>query len=254
MTAPLRIGFVPGVIPDKWARIWREREPGSSLELVALGEVDDPRAGIDTHELDMCFLRLPVDQAGLHLIPLYEEVPVVVVGTEHPAAAYDELSLADLAAEQLVLGVVPNWEEVRTATPLPFGPMTTKDAIEVVASGTGIAIVPLSIARLHHRKDVVHRPVSDVEATRVGLAWLVENEDPRLETFIGIVRGRRATSTRGAGAVPEKQKKLAARKAGPKKTDTAKSDSERSGQRKQQARRPAGKATARAKQKRRGRR
>lgn len=248
MTAPLRIGFVPGVIPDKWTRIWREREPGSPLELVALTEDDDPRSSIESHELDMCFLRLPVDQTGLHLIPLYEEVPVVVVGIEHPAAAYDELSLADLAAEQLVLGEVPDWEQIRTATPLPFGPMTTKDAIEVVASGTGIAIVPMSIARLYHRKDVVHRPVIDMEVTRIGLAWLVENKDLRLETFIGIVRGRRATSTRGTGAPPVKQKKLAARKAGPKKPAAEKSG------RGKQPRRPTGKAAVRAKKARKGRR
>jgi hypothetical protein len=81
---------------------------------------------------------------------------------------------------------------------LDFPEMTVKEAFEVVASGTGMAIVPMSVARLHHRKDLVHRPVTDVAPTRIGLAWLVDNDDDRLDRFIGVVRGRRETSSRGA--------------------------------------------------------
>jgi hypothetical protein len=76
--------------------------------------------------------------------------------------------------------------------------MTTKQAISVVATGSGIVVVPLSVARLHHRKDVVHRPVTDVAPSRIGLAWRVDDGDPRIEEFIGIVRGRTERSTRGA--------------------------------------------------------
>ena len=173
----------------------------------------------------MCFVRLPVEREGLHLIPLYEELAVVVVPLEHPVAAYDELPLADLADEQLVAGEVEGWDEIATATPLDFPEMTVKEAFEVVASGTGIAIVPMSVARLHHRKDLVHRPVTDVAPTQIGLAWLVDNEDDRLERFIGVVRGRRETSSRG-DQQPEPAAKKAkrstaakpAKKAQPKRT------------------------------------
>jgi DNA-binding transcriptional LysR family regulator len=71
-----------------------------------------------------------------------------------------------------------------------------RDAVEVVASGTGIVIVPMSIARLHHRKDTAYRPVVDLPPTKVGLAWLVDNDDERVQTFIGIVRGRSERSSR----------------------------------------------------------
>ena len=187
---------MPGVTPDKWARIWREREPGIPLELT-LVEEPDQESVLRGGAADMCFVRLPVDRDGLHLIPLYEELAVVVVPIEHPVAAYDEVPLADLADEQLVAGDVEGWDAVATATPLDFPEMSVKEAFEVVASGTGMAIVPMSVARLHHRKDLTHRPVVDVPPTQVGLAWLVDNEDDRLEHFIGVVRGRRATSSRG---------------------------------------------------------
>jgi DNA-binding transcriptional LysR family regulator len=82
------------------------------------------------------------------------------------------------------------------AEQLAWPTMTVRDAIEVVASGTGVVIVPMSVARLHHRKDTEYRPVTDLSPTTVGLSWLVENDDPRVQTFIGIVRGRTERSSR----------------------------------------------------------
>lgn len=188
-----RVGFVTGATPDKWARTWRDRSR-ESLELVPVTEAEQ-EAVLREGQVDMCLVRLPIDRDGLHCIPLYEEQPVVVMGHEHLLSLLDEVSLADLAEEQLVLPHRSGWTP--SAEQLSWPEMSEKDAVEVVASGTGVAIVPMSIARLHHRKDVVHRPVVDVEPTTVGLAWLVDSDDPRLQTFIGIVRGRTANSSRG---------------------------------------------------------
>ncbi|MDN5896536.1 MAG: LysR family substrate-binding domain-containing protein [Nocardioides sp.] len=210
MKPPLRIAFVPGVTPDKWARIWRERYRDVPIELTPVGEADQRRVLFED-EADMCFVRLPVDKDGLHLIRLYDEAPVVVVGLDHPVAAYDEIPLADLVDEQLVVGDVPGWEEMHAADPLPFPEMSLGEAFEVVATGTGMAIVPMSVARLHHRKDLVSRPVLDVPETSVGLAWRVELDDERAQDFIGVVRGRRANSSRGRSRTETAPKK------GPKK-------------------------------------
>jgi DNA-binding transcriptional LysR family regulator len=188
-----RIGFVTGATPDKWARVWRERER-EQLELVPVTE-EEQEALLRSGEVSMALVRLPVDRDGLHCIPLYEEVPVAVMGREHLLSLLDEVALADLAEEQLVLPHPSGWRPA--VEQLAWPPMSAKDAIETVAAGTGVAIVPLSVARLHHRKDVVHRPVTDLDPTTVGLAWPVDDEDPRIQTFIGIVRGRTANSSRG---------------------------------------------------------
>jgi DNA-binding transcriptional LysR family regulator len=189
-----RVGFVAGATPDKWARIWRERFPRQPLELVPLDQ-DAQESGLRAGELDMCLVRLPVDRSGLHCIPLYDEVPVAVVGAEHVATVVEELTLADLTDEQLVLPHPSGWTP--TAEQLDWPPMGVAEAVEVVASGTGVAIVPMSLARLHQRKDTAYRPVTDLPPTTVGLAWLVDNEDPRVQSFIGIVRGRTERSSRG---------------------------------------------------------
>ena len=178
---PFRVGFVPGVMPGKWERVWRERMR-RPLELVTI-EVAEQEQALREGRVDMCLVRGEVDRDVFHLIPLYREVPVVVVPADHPVTAYDEIDVAALADEYDVLREHPD--------------LSTKQAVETVAAGTGIVVVPMSLARLHHRKDVEFRPVTGVEESPVGLAWLRERDDPDIQAFIGIIRGRTPRSTRG---------------------------------------------------------
>ncbi|WP_205472274.1 LysR substrate-binding domain-containing protein [Nocardioides sp. SYSU D00038] len=188
-----RVGFVTGATPDKWARTWRERTR-ATLELVPVTEAEQ-EVGLRDGSLDMCLVRLPVDRAGLHCIPLYEEVPVVVVPADHVVSVVDEVTLDDLAGEQLVRPHASGWTP--DVPQLDWPAMSEQEAVEVVASGSGVLLVPMSVARLHHRKDVVHRPVTDLPPTRIGLAWLVDNDEERVQSFIGVVRGRTERSSRG---------------------------------------------------------
>ena len=190
----LRVGYVPGVTPDKWARAWRERRDGVRLELVLLEETDAESSVRDKH-VDMALARLPVERTGLHVVRLYEEVPVVVVGREHPVAAYDEIELTELADEQFITG--PPAGFTPHAEQLMFPPMSAKDAVEVAATGTGIAILPMSVARLHHRKDVAHRVVLGPEPTTIALIWPTERDDATTQAFVGVTRGRTPRSPRG---------------------------------------------------------
>lgn len=179
-----------GVSPDKWVRRWRERTPRDPIE-VSLVDDSDQVAVLHDTRADMSFVRLPVDREGLHVIPLYVEVPVVVLSVEHELTLLDELSLDDLADEQLIENA----------------PIAVKDAVAVVAGGAGVLVVPMSLARLYARKDVTSRPLVDGSESPVGLAWRMDNDDPRVETFIGIVRGRTAQSSRDQASEPKRKRK-----------------------------------------------
>ena len=206
-----RVGFVPGVTPDKWSRAWAERMPRRPLALVPLGDRDGV-ALLRSGELEMCFVRLPVDSDGLHLIPLYDEQPVVVVSREHPVAAYDRIDVAELADEHLLQDPddVPAWRDVATevadGSRHPVPALTLHQAMESVAADAGVLVLPMSLARLHRRKDVASVPVAGVPATRVGLAWLRTADDDRIETFVGVVRGRTARSSRSPTAGPRHER------------------------------------------------
>jgi DNA-binding transcriptional LysR family regulator len=192
MTRTLRVGFVTGTTPDKWAGRWREQGRGP-LELVPVTE-EQQQAQLRDGTLDMCLVRLPIDREGLHLVRLYDEVQVVVVPRDHFVTAGGEVTLADLADEQLVHPHRSGW--VPDAPQLDWPPMSEGDAVEAVASGGGIALLPMSVARLHHRRDVESRPVTDLPPTTVGLAWQVDRDDEVTQAFVGVVRGRTSRSSR----------------------------------------------------------
>lgn len=198
----LRVAFVPGVTPDKWKRVWRERHPRLPLELMPLDMVDGPtqRAVLDHGSADLLLGRLPIDleqPEALHRVVLYQELPVVVAAKDHFIAAADErdeIDLADLDGEQLALPHPSGW--VPSTDQLPFPEMSVKDGIEVAASGSGIVIVPMSLARLYHRKDITFRVVAGLEPTEVALLWLRSADSDLHQDFVGVARGRGARSSR----------------------------------------------------------
>ena len=191
-----RLGVVPGATPGKWVDIWKQRMPRVTIELVPI-EVSEQRATIE--ELDAALVRRPIDDADeLHVIPLYDEVPVVVASAESHLMAADELTADDLAGEVLItpLDDVLGPLELPTVAP-NFPPLqTTADAIATAATGVGIVIVPMSLARLHQRKDAGYPPLVEGPTSSVGLAGLRDRTTEDVETFIGIVRGRTARSSR----------------------------------------------------------
>lgn len=151
-------------------------------------------AAVRSGDVAMALARLPVDRTGLHCIELYQEQVVVAASAEHFVAAAETVTTADLTEEQLVRPHASGW---RPGTEqLDWPPMSEAEAIATVAAGTGVVLLPQSIARLHQRKDVVWRPVTDLDPTTVGLIWPTDADDDRIATFIGIVRGRTENSSR----------------------------------------------------------
>ncbi|WP_253905775.1 LysR family transcriptional regulator substrate-binding protein [Arthrobacter sp. H5] len=186
-SSPLRIGFVPGVTPGKWVGRWRDRHPRKPVETT---EYDDgPLASaLRDGSVDIAFMRLPVDRESLSLIPLYEEQAVVVASKEHELSLFEDVLLTDLAAENLL--------DVAECGGF-------QSAVEVAASGAGVVILPMSVARLHSRRDMVARPVTDGPVTAIGVAWLADHTTEDIEEFIGIVRGRTERSSRQPSAQKE---------------------------------------------------
>lgn len=197
MHDPFVLAFVAGATPGKWAGIWNERMPSTPLVLrpTAAG---DAMAAVRSGDADVALVRLPVEQTSLAVIPLYREKAVVVAPVEHVLEAFETVLLADLSDENLLHGA-------------------DAGTVELVAAGLGIAIMPQSIARALSRKDVFSRIITDAQETQMALIWLDGNTDPLIQEFIGIVRGRTANSSRGAGATTEEVPPSPAPKSRPKK-------------------------------------
>ncbi|WP_228002801.1 LysR family transcriptional regulator [Nocardia australiensis] len=213
----LRVGFVPGVTVSKWTRIWGERFPETPLEVVPIPMVEQ-LAALRGGLVDACFVRLPIDRDGLSMIPLYRELPVVVVPKDHPIAAFEQVSTAELADER-----IQDSSDIDAIA----------GAIELVAAGVGVTIVPHSIARLHARRDLVYRTVTDVPDTEIALAWPTDLTTTLVEEFVGVVRGRSERSSRSPAArtpsVQQQSKKVQAKRAGGGRPGPGKKQAKRRG-------------------------
>lgn len=168
------------------------------------------------------------DGEKYHSIRLYEELPVVILPVDHVLTVLDEVPVEELAEEFLLQPAsdIPAYEEISRAWRenagriVPEG-LTDKETIELVAAGVGLYIVPMSIARFYHRKDLTYRPVAGMDTYPVHLVWpRAPKGEPRseelealLQDFIGIVRGRTATSERGSETRQARAERIAAEKA-----------------------------------------
>ncbi|ASN53747.1 LysR family substrate-binding domain-containing protein [Sinomonas sp. R1AF57] len=175
----LKVAFVAGVAPGKWFHRWEERFPDVPLasQMVEDGE---QLAVLGDGRADVAFVRLPVDKdrEGLHVIPLYEELPVVVAPKGHEIQAFEEIPLAEVADELFEYDGAPS------------------ERLDLVEGGAGLAIMPMSVVRHFNRKDLRYRPVTGMEPYGVGIAWRRDNESSAIQEFIGVVRGRGANSSR----------------------------------------------------------
>ncbi|MEL5992526.1 LysR substrate-binding domain-containing protein [Microbacterium phosphatis] len=193
-----RLGAIPGATPGKWIDRWRERLPHVELEYVPL-EVSAQREAILSGEVDAALVRLPIDPTDLNVIRLYDEESVVVTSIDSALTAAEQLDPPDLAGEILIVPrdhVLGALDLPGTEAPRFDPPETTADAIATVAAGVGFVVVPMSLARLHHRKDLESVPLRDAPTSTVALAWHADRTTPDVDTFVGIVRGRTANSSR----------------------------------------------------------
>ncbi|WP_461173200.1 LysR family substrate-binding domain-containing protein [Arthrobacter sp. Z1-9] len=187
----LRVAYVAGVTPGKWIRRWEERV----LDIPLQAFMSDDGAQVQVlrdGSADLSFVRLPVEREGLSVIPLYEEQPVVVAPKGHEISVFEEVALADLAQEAFLDVAALGGPEA---------------ALQVVATGAGLVILPMSVARHFNVKDTVARRLTGAPATEIAVAWPADSTDEVIEEFIGIVRGRTAQSSRQPSAQPVKPKK-----------------------------------------------
>ncbi|MDU7192849.1 LysR family transcriptional regulator substrate-binding protein [Lawsonella clevelandensis] len=222
--ALLRIGCVMGVQPDKWQRRWQENRPDvpTSWEFVDSAvqweglrtgrwsivlvrtNVDRSTDGAEDAEVPLPLellsygaadLRFPADLVErTHVVELYPERWAVLGRKKHDIGLVSEVTLADLAD-------LPDKRIGRGELVIPVG--EPQLALTYAASGTGIAILPETLAKVAGHFEGTIRPLVMDAATRVCAVWLKDRPadcpEELIQEFIGMLRGRRAQSSRTGG-------------------------------------------------------
>jgi DNA-binding transcriptional LysR family regulator len=193
-SATFTVAFMPGLIVTPALRAFGARHPELTADVLRTTWSDQTEVVRDGRA-DVSYVRLPIDQRGLSVRPLFAEPRVVVVPAEHRLAGKDSVEITDLATEHLLQDpdAVPEWrdvaEELRTgrrrAEPVV---MIVEEKLERVAAGHGIVVFPLSTATFYTRPDIVHVPIAGIAPNQVSLAWDSARRSPLITEFAAIAQ------------------------------------------------------------------
>ena len=187
------VGFTPGAPVAPAVREFSARHADVSVDVFRmdyLHRADPVRNG----EVDVAYLRLPVDTRGLATEPLLTEPQVVALPAGHRLAGRDEVHIAELAAEHMLLDDVLGLRDGSPASPeehsgLPvLGARSIEELLEHVAAGRGVVVIPLSAARYFARPDITHVLVDGVEPSHVCLAWRSSRRGALISEYVDIAR------------------------------------------------------------------
>jgi DNA-binding transcriptional LysR family regulator len=168
----LVVAFSPGLHVSDAIRAFTACHPDVETDLVPARwwEQDAP---LRDGRAQVGYLRRPFEDSGLHTIPIGREPRVACVPATHPLACRQDLTCTDLDGERML--DVPTR---RTSS--------LEEKFELIASGHGIALVPLSVARSYSRPDLVHRPVADAPGVETCLVTLADRRGKLLRDFLEI--------------------------------------------------------------------
>ncbi|WHT22344.1 LysR substrate-binding domain-containing protein [Crossiella sp. CA-258035] len=183
------VGFMPGLIVTDAVRELSRRHPGLTVDVQRVDWTERTQALRDGR-VDVCFLRQPLDPAGLSVRELRVEERAVVLRTDHRLAGKESLKIADLADERLLQDpdAVPEWRDLphgRRREPAPLL-STVEEKLEHVAAGHGVVVLPMSAVAFYQRPDLTHIPITDLAPNRVCLAWVSSRRSPLLAEFAAI--------------------------------------------------------------------
>jgi DNA-binding transcriptional LysR family regulator len=168
------VAFMPGLIVTGAVRALMADHPRLRIEVLRTSWEEQAEVLRDGRA-DVSCVRLPVDQRGLKVTPLFDEPRVAVLPAGHRLALKDEIHLADLAGETLLQphAAVPEWQELTGDTAPREAPaaLAVEEKLEHVAAGRGIVVLPASTAGFYQRPDVLAVAIADIGPSRVALAW-----------------------------------------------------------------------------------
>jgi DNA-binding transcriptional LysR family regulator len=194
----LRVGTTEGIGADLNLLLGRfaEARPNVSVRLEAIHTPSKLRAVRDG-ELDVAFVRAPVDGTGLRVAELWCEPLCAVLPARHALAAQATVALRDLSSLPLMLGPRSSSPgihdqllaicrgaglEPRLGPPL----VSLQDALAIISTGAAWTLLTVSNAP-RDTPGVAVRAVSDSAAhTSVALAWRAAGASPLARVFVDL--------------------------------------------------------------------
>jgi DNA-binding transcriptional LysR family regulator len=200
----LVVGYVIGAGLELMPSVFRAFEQSTPGARLAFREYDftSPAAGLDNGEVDIAFVRPPLDLEGLEYLELLGEPRVACVPTGHRLARQSQVTARELLPEPIVAAPSTDavWRDYWLLVPEREGKApevvleaaTFEAEFQAVAAGRGISIVGLTAARYYSRPGVTFVPISDLEPCKVCLAWWPDRAAAGVERLVAVAKSKRA--------------------------------------------------------------
>jgi DNA-binding transcriptional LysR family regulator len=184
----LTVGFRTGIPVIPAARAFEARHPDVVVDVQRI-ERDDQAPMLLDGRIDVGYVRLPIDETGLRVVPLFTEPLMVVLPAGHRLAGKEEVTEADLAGEPVVWHDDPGTQP--TGRPLPDSGLRVRgveEKLEHVAAGRGISFVGRSETTFYSRPDISYVPIPELAPDQVCLAMAASRTSPLAEDFLAAAR------------------------------------------------------------------
>ncbi|WP_329445940.1 LysR family transcriptional regulator [Streptomyces canus] len=180
----LTVGFRAGIPVIPAARAFEARHPDVVVDVQRI-EGDDQAPMLLDGRIDVAYVRLPVDETGLRVTPLYTEPRVAVLPAGHRLAGKEEVTEADLAGEPLLWQGDPSTQPTRRPHPnAGYRVRGVDETLEHVAAGRGISFLARSASVFSSHPDVTYVPIPDLAPDQVCLATAASRTSPLVDDFL----------------------------------------------------------------------
>ncbi|MEU9883843.1 LysR family transcriptional regulator [Streptomyces phaeochromogenes] len=179
----LMVGFRAGIPVIPAARAFEARHPGVVVDVQRI-EWEDQAPMLLDGRIDVAYVRLPIDEAGLRVTPLYTEPRVAVLPAGHRLAGKEEVTEADLAGEPLVWHADSSTQPTRRPHPnAGYLVRGVDETLEHVAAGRGISFLARSATVFYSHPDVIYVPIPDLTPDQVCLAVAASHTSQVVDDF-----------------------------------------------------------------------
>ncbi|HWO61225.1 MAG TPA: LysR substrate-binding domain-containing protein [Umezawaea sp.] len=188
----LMVGFRAGVAVAPAIQQFAVQHPDVVVDVERI-EGDDQATKLLDGRIDIGYVRLPIDETGLRVIPVYTEPRVAVLPTGHRLAGKEQITEADLAGEPLLWDPDSSTQPTRRAHPnAGYLVRGVDETLEHVAAGRGISFLARSATVFYSHPNISYVPVSDVAPDQVCLAVAASRTSPVVDDFVAAAQAAAA--------------------------------------------------------------